>query len=99
MKKNKYNKLLIIFLIIFAIVSMGAVILANDTIHKSRCNIPNCSLCTLINIANRYIKNIANLLLNTLIFGLIIRLNHVIINSKHTSYKQTLVELKVIQIK
>lgn len=100
MRVNKYNKLLIICLIIiFAIVSIGAGILANNVIHTNHCNIPNCSLCTLINIANSYIKNITTLLLNILIFGLIIRLIQGIVNSKHIIQKQTLVKLKVIQIK
>ena len=96
MYKNKYKKILILcFVIIFVIMSIGTGILAGNTLHTEHCNIQNCSLCNLIHFA----ENMIILVSNILMLGVAIPLIRLINQNNGTIEKQTLVKLKVIQNK
>ncbi len=100
MYESKYKKILILcFVIIFVIMSVGTGILAGDTLHTEHCDIPNCSLCNLIHFASYFAENMIILVSNILILGVSIPLIRLINQNKDTIEKQTLVKLKVIQNK
>ena len=100
MYKNKYKKILILcFTIVFVIMSIGTGILGGDTLHTEHCNIQNCSLCNLIHFASYFAENMIILVSNILMLGVAIPLIRLINQNKDTIQKQTLVKLKVIQIK
>jgi len=100
MYKNKYKKILILcFVIIFVIMSVGTGILAGDILHTEHCNIQNCSLCNLIHFASYFTENMLISVSNILMLGVVIPLIRLINQNKDTIEKQTLVKLKVIQNK
>lgn len=100
MIKSKYKKILLVCLIIvFVLMSVGTAILAGDVFHTQHCDVPNCSLCALIQIATSYSKDIINVIISILILNICIPLIYLIHQNKNEFSKQTLVKLKVIQIK
>ena len=100
MYKSRYKKILILcFIIIFVIMSVGTGILAGDILHTEHCNIQNCSLCNLIHFASYFVENMIILVSNILMLGVTIPLIRLINQNKDTIEKQTLVKLKVIQNK
>lgn len=100
MYKSRYKKILILcFIIIFVIMSVGTGILAGDILHTEHCNIQNCSLCNLIHFASYFAENMIILVSNILMLGVTIPLIRLINQNKDTTSKQTLVKLKVIQNK
>ena len=100
MYKSRYKKILILcFIIIFVIMSVGTGILAGDILHTEHCNIQNCSLCNLIHFASYFAENMIILVSNILMLGVTIPLIRLINQNKDTIEKQTLIKLKVIQNK
>ncbi|MBR2240674.1 MAG: hypothetical protein IJ890_04795 [Clostridia bacterium] len=100
MLKNKYLKILIIvFCIIFVIMSVTAIITAGNTIHTEHCEVEHCPICSLIHIATGVIRNIELVVFNVFILIAIVPLVQLIEKIMKQIIKQTLVKLKVVQIK
>ena len=100
MNKNKYIKLLsIVFIFVFIIVSVISVIMAENELHTEHCNDIDCPICSLICISTLFLKVIEIFKLSY--FGLIgeILLLQILVTKIQKIRKQTLVELKVVQIK
>lgn len=100
MFKNKYVKILIVvFCIIFVIMSVETAIMAGNVLHTEQCHNENCQICNLIQIATDFIRNIELIIFDILIFIAIIPLVPIMEKSIKQAKKLTLVELKVIQLK
>lgn len=100
MIKSKYRKLLIIsFAILFIIMSVMTAIMAENVLHTEHCNLPNCSLCSLIDLSTDFIKNMGFINIDILILVVIVPLIQLINKNIQEERKRTLVELKVIQNK
>ena len=100
MLKNKYVKILIIvFCIIFVIMSVTTSVMAENTIHTEHCKVEHCPICSLIHIATGFIRNIELIVFNSLILIAIVPLMQLIEKIVKRVGKLTLVELKVVQIK
>ena len=98
MIRNKYKKgLIIIFCIIFVIMSVITGAMAQNALHTSHCDVIDCSICILIHISTDFIKNIGWLNTNILILIAIVPLMQLINKAIKKLKKLTLVELKVIQ--
>lgn len=101
MIKKKYKEILIIsFCIIFTIV---AIILASETgnvFHGKHCNKENCSMCLVIHMAEIFERNITYITIYSA-YTVTILASLIEIAKKfcYNDTKQTLVSLKVIQIK
>lgn len=89
MYKSKYKKILILcFIIIFVIMSIGTGILAGDTLHTEHCDIPNCSLCNLIHFASYFAENMIILVSNILIFSNNPNSNYISRNNCRSSFRK-----------
>lgn len=100
MIKNKYVKwIIIVFVIIFVVISAITEVLSVNEIHTHNCNIPNCIICTLIQISTNYLRNIEFVEFRFLIIIIFFSLIKSLKNKIEILKKSTLVELKVIQIK
>lgn len=100
MFKNKYVKILIVvFCIIFVIMSVTTSIMAGNVLHTEHCHEENCPICSLVQIATDFIRNIELIIFDILIFIAIVPLVQIIEKNIKQSKKLTLVELKVVQLK
>ena len=100
MLKNKYVKLLIvIFCVIFVIMSITTSIMAGNVLHTEYCHNDHCTICSLIQIATGFVNIISIILVDILIIVASISLAQVIARNIKYAKKLTLVELKVVQIK
>ena len=98
MKKNISKKILIItFCIVLIVMTISMSIIVKNIFHITHCDIPKCSLCTIINLSNDYIKNI--FFISTSVFMLIsiFPLTKLILKCIKETKNVTLVQLKVIQ--
>ncbi len=100
MCKSKYKKILIAcFTIIFVVMSIETGIFAGDRLHTEHCNIQNCSLCNLIQIASCFKENMIVLFAGIFILRVLISPAHQANKKNDVIEKQTLIKLKVIQNK
>ena len=100
MLKNKYVKILILFFcIIFVIMSVTTSIIAVDTMHTEHCKIEHCPICSLIQIATEFIRNIELIVFDIIILIAVVPLTQLIRKTVKQLKKLTLVKLKVVQIK
>ena len=97
---KKYKKIILIcFCIIFIIMSIFSAIMAENKLHTSHCDNPNCHICACINISNNFIKNITLVIGIFILYSCIIPLIQFIKDYTIKLRKNTLVELKVVQNK
>ena len=100
MFKNRLRKILIIcFCIVFIFMSITTVIMAADVVHIHDCNTQDCSVCCFIKFSINFIKNIGILDFYILVMIVEIPLIQFLNQNVQKIQKQTLVELKVVQIK
>lgn len=100
MNKNKNIKLIsIVFIFVFLVVSVLSGIIAENELHKEHCNDADCPICSLIIISTNFIKNIEIFNISFLGFVGIILILQILTTKIQKIIKQTLVELKVVQIK
>lgn len=100
MLKNKYVKILIVvFCIIFVIMSITTAIMAGNVLHTEHCHEEHCTMCNLIQISTSYINIIELSIVDILVTIVIISLIQVIEKNIKYAKKLTLVELKVVQNK
>lgn len=92
--------LIICFCITFIIMSVESSIIAMDYLHTEHCQMPECPLCKLITIAVDFVKIINLINIYILLFILTIPLIRIVNKNIITRLKrETLVELKVLQLK
>ena len=100
MLKNKYVKILIVvFCIIFVIMSITSSVMAGNVLHTEHCHEEHCTMCNLIQIATNFINIMEFAIVNMLVTIVIISLMQVIEKNIKYAKKITLVELKVVQNK
>ena len=100
MLKSKYKKILIAgFIILFLVMSIIAEIISLNVFHVEHCNISNCKICDCINSAMNFIENLKLLIFNVCIFMVIIVFIKLINKNILKNVRNTLIDLKVIQIK
>ena len=100
MLKNKYVKLLIlVFCMIFVIMSITTSIMAGNVLHTQHCHNEHCTICNLIQISTGFVDIIDITLVDILIMVASISLMQVIEKNIKYAKRLTLVELKVVQIK
>ena len=99
MSKSKYKSiLLIVFCIILIIISIGTSILSTEILHTEHCDVPDCSLCQLINLSIYFVRGFGLLYIKIFIFTVISLLTNYIVKKLKNIEKLTLVKLKVIQL-
>ena len=100
MKKNKYIKLLILAIcIIFVIMSVTSMIMSGNVLHTEHCHNDHCHICSLINTATNFIKNVEFIVFNVVMFYVILSIMQIIESKIDSTVRLTLVELKVVQNK
>lgn len=98
MTKNKYERMLIIvFCIVFIIISILTSMIAENKLHTEHCDDTHCSICMLIHMSTNFIKSIEVVNFYILILSIIEFVMYIIRKNIQNIEKQTLVELKVIQ--
>lgn len=101
MIRNKYIKWLVICscILIFTVIVVITGIMAGNVLHTEHCEVHNCSLCSLIHMSTEFLRNIGLANNDILILIAILPLIQLINKNIQKAKKQTLVELKVVQIK
>ncbi|MBQ9657911.1 MAG: hypothetical protein IJV31_03985 [Clostridia bacterium] len=100
MIKNQYKKWIIFALgVIFIATCITTQVLENNSLHTDHCDIDNCPMCNLINISTNLINKLDIILISILIYITNVPLVKLVITKIVETHKNTLIELKVVQIK
>ena len=98
--KEKHKKVfVIIFCIVFVIMSIWTSVIAMDIIHTKHCYVVNCFVCNIIHLSANFLRNIDLVYFCIAILVLLSNFRKTISNYTQKIKKKTLVELKIVQIK
>ena len=93
--KKVLKAILIVVCILFICTSILSTIMATDTIHLACCDEDDCPICTLIQTAINFTKNLNYIIEYIVLLDVSILLFHIVIYKISQNTKFTLVELKV----